>query len=72
MDDWAIVRFSSVPALPVRQAMIRWAQQSVPGRFIPFSQHDGPGRHMWGVEFQRAADAALFRHRWPDDTREAR
>ncbi|UEM21724.1 hypothetical protein JL100_002860 [Skermanella mucosa] len=64
MGDWTTVQFSEVPDLPTRKAILRWAEQSITGRFLSFNTTDGLGRRKFGLEFQHPDDAASFQRRW--------
>lgn len=64
MTGWTTVQFSHVPDLATRKAIIDWAEETLPGKFIPLNGRDPMGRRCFGFDFQRADDAAVFRSRW--------
>lgn len=66
MSGWITVHFPEVPDLDTRKAIIRWAEECLSGKFIPLHGRDATGRRSFGIDFQRADDAASCRRRWLD------
>lgn len=64
MGHWTTVQFPELPDLNTRKAIIRWAEESLPGKFIPLHGRDVLGRRCFGFDFQRVDDAHAFRRRW--------
>lgn len=72
MSGWTTVQFPQAPDLDTRKAIIRWAEETLPGKFIPLHQRDAMGRRSFGFDFQRPDDATAFRLRWMGEPAEAR
>lgn len=72
MSGWTTVQFHQTPDLDTRKAIIRWAEETLPGKFIPLHQRDAMGRRSFGFDFQRPDDATAFRLRWLADAADAR
>lgn len=72
MSGWTTVQFPQAPDLDTRKAIIRWAEETLPGKFIPLHQRDAMGRRSFGFDFQRPDDATAFRMRWMAETPDPR
>ncbi len=64
MAQWTTVQFPELPDLNTRKAIIRWAEESLTGKFIPLNGRDVTGGRSFGIDFQKPDDAQTFRSRW--------
>jgi hypothetical protein len=73
MNQWTRVDLSDRPDAVTRKAILYWTEQTARGRFRPVGQDAtpavpdefSPAEHgVFGVAFERAEDARLFRRYW--------
>ena len=64
MNDWISVQFNDVPDPITCKSILYWAEQAVPGKFHAVNRMSQDGQRTFGVEFERAEDARIFRRYW--------